>query len=223
MIIQNPLPETVQPRVTSSLGATLRSFARPGSRGYDPVSVLVAGLTGVAGVLLVLAAPPVRGVGAVADLGLVALLLLLGRRGLVGRYLDAWFGVTLPFTTPAVVLAEAFVALPFLVLAVEGALRGADRRYEDAAATLGASRGRIFRTVTLPLIAPGITAGAVLCFAHALGEVGATVTFAGRFPRVPRTMPLEPGACVTFTWHRVDGVGCMVFRKVTPALKMRTR
>jgi len=123
--------------------------------------------------------------------GGVALLLLLGRRGLLGQYLDAWFGVTLPFTTPAVVIAEAFVAMPFLVIAVEGALRGADRRYEDAAATLGASRALIFRRVTLPLIAPGVSAGAVLCFARALGEFGATITFAGSFPGVTRTMPIE--------------------------------
>ena len=123
--------------------------------------------------------------------GGVALLLLLGRRGLLGRYLDSWFGLTLPFTTPAVVLAEAFVAMPFLVIAVEGALRGVDRRYEDAAATLGASRGMVFRRVTLPLVAPGIVAGAVLCFARALGEFGATITFAGSFPGVTRTMPIE--------------------------------
>ena len=123
--------------------------------------------------------------------GGVALLLLLGRRGLLGQYLDRAFGVTLPFSTPAVVIAEAFVAMPFLVIAVEGALRGADRRYEDAAATLGASRWLIFRRVTLPLIAPGISAGAVLCFARALGEFGATITFAGSFPGVTRTMPIE--------------------------------
>jgi molybdate transport system permease protein len=122
--------------------------------------------------------------------GGVALLLLLGRRGLIGQHLDAWFGVTLPFTTPAVVIAEAFVAMPFLVIAVEGALRGADRRFEDAAATLGASRWTTFRRVTLPLITPGITAGAVLCFARALGEFGATITFAGSFPGVTRTMPI---------------------------------
>ena len=123
--------------------------------------------------------------------GGVALLLLLGRRGLLGQHLDAWFGITLPFTTPAVVIAEAFVAMPFLVIAVEGALRGADRRYEDAAATLGASRWTVFRRVTLPLVAPGVSAGAVLCFARALGEFGATITFAGSFPGVTRTMPVE--------------------------------
>jgi molybdate transport system permease protein len=120
----------------------------------------------------------------------VALLLLLGRRGLVGQYLDAWFGISLPFSTAAVVLAEAFVAMPFLVIAVEGALRSADPRYEEAAATLGASRFHSFRRVTLPLVAPGVTAGGVLCFARALGEFGATITFAGSFPGVTRTMPL---------------------------------
>ena len=123
--------------------------------------------------------------------GGVALLLLLGRRGLVGQYLDAWFDIQLPFTTAAVVLAETFVAMPFLVLAVEGALRAADRRLEEAASTLGASRWVIFRRVTLPLIAPGVTAGAVLCFARALGEFGATITFAGNFPGVTQTMPLS--------------------------------
>lgn len=122
--------------------------------------------------------------------GGVALLLLLGRRGLLGPALDA-IGVRLPFTTPAVVIAEAFVAMPFLVLSVEGALRGADRRYELAAATLGASRSVVLRRVTLPLIAPGVAAGAVLCFARALGEFGATITFAGSFPGVTRTMPIE--------------------------------
>ncbi|NEM90765.1 molybdate ABC transporter permease subunit [Galbitalea soli] len=122
--------------------------------------------------------------------GGVALLLLLGRRGLLGQYLDAWFGIQLPFTTPAVILSETFVALPFLVLAVEGALRGADLRLEDAAETLGASRFYIFRRVTLPLVAPGVVAGAVLCFARALGEFGATITFAGNFPGVTRTMPI---------------------------------
>src|SRR5690606_2731431 len=122
--------------------------------------------------------------------GGVSLLLLLGRRGLLGEHLDTWFGISLPFTTAAVVVAEAFVALPFLVIAVEGALRGSDRRYEDAAATLGASRMLVFRRVTLPMIAPGVTAGAVLCFARALGEFGATITFAGSFPGVTRTMPI---------------------------------
>jgi molybdate transport system permease protein len=122
--------------------------------------------------------------------GGVALLLVLGRNGLVGQWLLRWFGLSLPFTTPGVVVAESFVALPFLVISVEGALRAADLRYEDAAATLGASRWTTFRRVTLPLIAPGIGAGAVLCWARALGEFGATITFAGNFPGRTQTMPL---------------------------------
>jgi molybdate transport system permease protein len=122
--------------------------------------------------------------------GGVALLLVLGRNGIVGRYLDAWFGFTLPFTTNAVILAEAFVAMPFLVISVEGALRSADVRYEEAAATLGAGAWTTFRRVTVPLVAPGITAGAVLCWARALGEFGATITFAGNFPGRTQTMPL---------------------------------
>ncbi|WP_436763407.1 ABC transporter permease [Streptosporangium sp. V21-05] len=122
--------------------------------------------------------------------GGVALLLVLGRRGLVGQWLDTTFGVTLPFTTAGVVVAETFVAMPFLVISVEGALRAADLRFEEAAATLGASRWTIFRRVTLPLIAPGIVAGAVLCWARALGEFGATITFAGNFPGQTQTMPL---------------------------------
>jgi molybdate transport system permease protein len=122
--------------------------------------------------------------------GGVALLLVFGRRGIVGEWLDAAFGITLPFTTAGVVLAEAFVAMPFLVIAVEGALRGADVRYEEAAATLGAGRWTTFTHVTLPLVAPGIAAGAVLCWARALGEFGATITFAGNFPGRTQTMPL---------------------------------
>ncbi|MDT5029290.1 MAG: molybdate transport system permease protein [Micromonosporaceae bacterium] len=122
--------------------------------------------------------------------GGVALLLVFGRRGLIGGWLDATFGITLPFSTTGVVLAEAFVAMPFLVIAVEGALRGADYRYEEAAATLGASRWTVFRRVTLPLVAPGIAAGAVLCWARALGEFGATITFAGNFPGRTQTIPL---------------------------------
>jgi molybdate transport system permease protein len=122
--------------------------------------------------------------------GGVALLLVFGRRGLIGEWLDRTFGVTLPFTTAGVVLAEAFVALPFLVIAVEGALRGADARYEEAAATLGASRWTTFTHVTLPLVAPGVAAGGVLCWARALGEFGATITFAGNFPGRTQTMPL---------------------------------
>lgn len=122
--------------------------------------------------------------------GGVALLLVFGRRGIVGSWLDSAFGITLPFTTAGVVLAESFVAMPFLVIAVEGALRGADVRYEEAAATLGATRWSTFTRVTVPLVAPGIAAGAVLCWARALGEFGATITFAGNFPGRTQTMPL---------------------------------
>jgi molybdate transport system permease protein len=122
--------------------------------------------------------------------GGVALLLAFGRRGLVGRYLDSWFGVTIPFSTTAVVLAETFVAMPFLVVTVEGALRVADIRYEEASASLGASRWTTFHRVTLPLIGPSVVAGAVLCWARALGEFGATITFAGNFPGTTRTMPI---------------------------------
>ncbi|MDT5034650.1 MAG: molybdate transport system permease protein, partial [Actinoplanes sp.] len=113
-----------------------------------------------------------------------------GRRGLLGAWLDSTFGVTLPFSTAGVVVAEAFVAMPFLVISVEGALRGADARFEEAAATLGASRWTTFRRVTLPMIAPGVAAGAMLCWARALGEFGATITFAGNFPGRTQTMPL---------------------------------
>jgi molybdate transport system permease protein len=122
--------------------------------------------------------------------GGVALLLALGRRGLVGQWLDDTFGITFPFTTAGVVLAETFVAMSFLVISVEGALRAADLRYEEAAATLGAGRWTIFRRVTLPLVAPGVAAGAILCWARALGEFGATITFAGNFPGRTQTMPL---------------------------------
>jgi molybdate transport system permease protein len=122
--------------------------------------------------------------------GGVALLLVFGRRGLVGSWMLDTFGFSLPFTFAGVVVAEAFVAMPFLVIAVEGALRGADTRFEEAAATLGAGRWTAFRRVTLPLVAPGVAAGAVLCWARALGEFGATITFAGNRPDVTQTMPL---------------------------------
>jgi molybdate transport system permease protein len=122
--------------------------------------------------------------------GGVALFSVLGRQGLVGRWLDTSFDITIPFTTATVVIAETFVAMPFLVISVEGALRAADARFEDAAATLGADRWTTFRRVTLPLVAPGVAAGAVLCWARALGEFGATITFAGNFPGTTQTMPL---------------------------------
>ncbi len=122
--------------------------------------------------------------------GGVALLLALGRRGLLGEWLSHWFGFTLPFTTTGVVVAQTFVAMPFLVVSVEGALNSADRRYEDASATLGASPWTTFHRITVPLIAPSVAAGAALCWARALGEFGATITFAGNFPGTTQTMPL---------------------------------
>ena len=122
--------------------------------------------------------------------GGIALLLAFGRRGLLGSWLDSTFGITLPFTTAGVVMAETFVAMPFLVLTVEAGLRSMDGRYEEAARTLGAHRWTVFTRVTLPLIAPSLFAGAVLCWARALGEFGATITFAGNFPGVTQTMPL---------------------------------
>ena len=133
-------------------------------------------------VTLPLVLPPV--------VGGVALLLAFGRRGIVGQHLDSWFGITIPFTTTAVVLAETFVAMPFLVITVEAALRAADVRYEEASASLGATRWTTFHRVTLPLIAPSVLAGAVLCWARALGEFGATITFAGNFPGTTQTMPI---------------------------------
>ena len=122
--------------------------------------------------------------------GGVALFFSFGRRGLFGQYLDRWFGVTLPFSTKGVVLAQTFVAMPFLILTMEAALRQLDRRFEDAARTLGGSRWYVFRRVTLPAVRPALIAGSVLAWARALGEFGATITFAGNFPGTTQTMPL---------------------------------
>ena len=123
--------------------------------------------------------------------GGVALFFALGRRGLFGQYLDRWFGIALAVHDGrSVILAQTFVAMPFLVLTVEGALRQLDRRYDDAARTLGSSTWYRFRRVTLPAIRPALIAGAVLAWARALGEFGATITFAGNFPGTTQTMPL---------------------------------
>lgn len=133
-------------------------------------------------VLVPLVLPPV--------VGGVALLMLLGRRGLLGEPIFDLTGFSLPFTTPAVVLAQAFVALPFLVLAVEGGLRSIDRGLDEVALDLGATPTQAFFLVVLPIVRPAVISGAVLCFARALGEFGATITFAGNFPGVTRTMPI---------------------------------
>ena len=120
----------------------------------------------------------------------VALFYALGRRGLIGQYFDRWFGITLPFSIAGVIVAQTFVAMPFLVLTVESAFRQQDIRIEDAARTLGGSRWYVFRRITLPAIRPGLAAGAVLAWARALGEFGATITFAGNFPGRTQTMPV---------------------------------
>ncbi len=122
--------------------------------------------------------------------GGVALLLAFGRRGLIGAPLHDAFGIQIPFTTAAAVIAETFVAMPFLVIAVEGGLRALDQRYEEAARALGAGSWRVFVRVTLPLLRPAIFSGAVLCWARALGEFGATITFAGNLPGRTQTVPL---------------------------------
>ncbi len=134
-----------------------------------------------AAVLLPLVLPPV--------VGGVALFLALGRNGVVGRYLDSWFGFTLPFTQHGIVIAQAFVSMPFLVVTMEGAFRSADRGLEEAAATLGASRQRTFTRVTVPLVLPSLVAGTILCWARALGEFGATQLFGGNVAGRTQTMP----------------------------------
>jgi molybdate transport system permease protein len=120
-----------------------------------------------------------------------ALLFALGRRGLVGQWLDSWFGVSLPFTTAGSVVAAAFVALPFFVVTVEAALRQAGDELDEAAATLGAGAWATLAHVALPTIRPALAAGTALAWARALGEFGATLTFAGSFPGRTRTLPLE--------------------------------
>lgn len=133
-------------------------------------------------VLVPLVLPPV--------VGGIALLYTFGRQSLLGRQLEV-LGVQIAFSTTAVVLAQTFVALPFLVLSLEGALRTAGTRYERAAASLGARPSRVLTRVTLPLVLPALASGTVLSFARALGEFGATITFAGSLQGTTRTLPLE--------------------------------
>ncbi|NGO45836.1 ABC transporter permease [Streptomyces ureilyticus] len=134
-------------------------------------------------VLLPMVLPP--------TVGGVALLLAFGRRGLLGPWLEDTFGITLPFHTSGAVVAATFVSMPFLVISLEGAIAGLRPRYEETAASLGASPLRVFRTVTLPMVAPGLVAGAALTWARALGEFGATITFAGNLPGSTQTLPLQ--------------------------------
>lgn len=153
-----------------------------------PLAVLLARLRGRwwrpirALVLVPLVLPPV--------VGGLALLYTFGRRGFVGEPLRV-LGIDIAFSTTAVVLAQVFVSMPFLVLSLEGALRGVDRRYEAVAATLGAGPSTVLRRVTLPMVLPGLVSGVVLAFARALGEFGATITFAGSLQGRTRTLPLE--------------------------------
>jgi molybdate transport system permease protein len=147
------------------------------SRSSFPGRWVVRGL-----VILPLVMPPV--------VGGVALLAVFGRRGFLGAPLYDVFGVQLTFTTPAAVLAAAFVSFPLAVLAIEAGLRSLDTRIEDAAATLGGSRWYVLRRVTLPMLAPQLAAGLVLCWARALGEFGATITFAGNLQGRTQTLPL---------------------------------
>ncbi|MEU4352477.1 ABC transporter permease [Streptomyces sp. NPDC023838] len=134
-------------------------------------------------VLLPMVLPP--------TVGGVALLLGFGRRGLLGPWLEDTFGITLPFHTSGAVVAATFVAMPFLVISLEGALGGLRPRYEETASSLGASPFRVFLTVTLPMVAPGLAAGAALTWARALGEFGATITFAGNLPGTTQTLALQ--------------------------------
>jgi len=147
------------------------------ARGRFPGRSLLRGL-----ITLPMVLPPV--------VGGIALLLAYGRKGIIGGPLNTATGLSLPFTTPGVIVAEAFVAMPFFVITVESGLRSMNVRLEDAARSLGASRLTVFRRVTLPLIAPSLIAGAVLAWSRAVGEFGATITFAGNLPGVTQTAPL---------------------------------
>ena len=198
-----PLVGLLQRVPWSDLGAELAAPAVRQALGLSLVTSLAAtGVSVVLGVPLAWVLARVRFPGrsllrAAVTLPMVlppvvggaALLFALGRRGLVGGWLDD-VGVQLPFSTAGVVVANTFVAMPFLVVSVEGALRAADLRYEDAAATLGAGRWAVLTRVTLPLVRPALVAGALLCWARALGEFGATITFAGNLPGRTQTMPL---------------------------------
>ncbi|TMD39144.1 MAG: molybdate ABC transporter permease subunit [Chloroflexi bacterium] len=184
-------PALVAPETATALGLSI--FCSLSATGISlllgiPLAVVLARTRGTlrralrALTTLPMVLPPV--------VGGVALLLAFGRRELIGAPLYQAFGIQIPFTTAAAVIAETFVAMPFLVIAVEGGLRAMDQRYEEAARALGAGSWRVFTRVTLPLLRPTIFSGAVLCWARALGEFGATITFAGNLPGRTQTMPL---------------------------------
>ena len=184
-------PALVAPETATALGLSI--FCSLSATGISlllgiPLAVVLARTRGTlrralrALTTLPMVLPPV--------VGGVALLLAFGRRELIGAPLYQAFGIQIPFTTVAAVIAETFVAMPFLVIAVEGGLRAMDQRYEEAARALGAGSWRVFTRVTLPLLRPTIFSGAVLCWARALGEFGATITFAGNLPGRTQTIPL---------------------------------
>src|SRR5712692_10536375 len=212
LIIRAPwnqaLGELADPTTTTALGLSI--FCSLTATGIAlvlgiPLAVILARTRGTlrnilrALTTLPMVLPPV--------VGGVALLLAFGRRGLVGSLLNQAFGIQIPFTTAAAVMAETFVAMPFLVIAVEAGLRSLDHRYEEAARSLGAGYWRVFTRVTLPLLRPAIFSGAVLCWARALGEFGATITFAGNFPGRTQTVPIavylalesKPEAAITLS------------------------
>ena len=175
--------DALQLSTVTSLAATAFSLAVGVPLAWVLARVEFRGRSLVRGlVTLPLVLPPVVG-GA-------ALLFAFGRRGLVGASLEQATGLLLPFSTWGVVVANTFVAMPFLVITLEGALCTMDRRYEEAAASLGASRWTVLRRVTLPAIAPSLAAGIVLCWARAFGEFGATITFAGNLQGRTQTLPL---------------------------------
>jgi molybdate transport system permease protein len=166
-------------------------------------------------VLLPMVLPPV--------VGGIALLIAYGRNGVMGDFLESTFGVTLPFTLAAVIVAQTYVAMPFFVLTAEAGLRSFDQRFAMAAATLGSGPLRTFRTVTLPMIAPSLYAGIVVAWARALGEFGATITFAGNLEGATRTLPLavfvalenDPDAAImlSLTLVLVSGLVLFALRK----------
>jgi molybdate transport system permease protein len=168
----------------SSIEATVLSLLLGVPLAWVLARVRVPGIALARAVVTIpLVLPPV--------IGGVALFSAFGRFGMLGDAVHAVLGHSLPFTYSAIVVAQTFVAMPFLVITVEGAFRIADRGVEEAAATLGASRARIFLRVTLPLVLPAVLAGAVLCWARALGEFGATLLFGGNTNGVTRTLPTD--------------------------------
>lgn len=183
LMTEDTVREALRVSLVASALATLVAVVLGGALGFvlarGPVAWR-APLRALA--LLPLVLPPV--------VGGVALLLAFGRRGVVGGPVADVTGLALPFSLWGVVLAEAFVALPFVVLAVEAGLARVDPRLEQAAAIMGASRWRVLRRVTFPLALPSLAAGTALAWARAIGEFGATITFAGSLPGVTQTMPV---------------------------------